>query len=188
MKEEKLVYIIQSSNYFKVGVSKNVQNRLKTFQSTLMPYDFNLIATVKDEDCYALESAIHTELKEFRVAGEWFLITEDKLMGIIRDYNFSIDNAPNFDYSKESEINEKIKEMENKYEDSINEKSKEATKKLAEARMLSAGFDKAKEMIMEKFRGNFSTRYTVSQTSDPVFTHEDITREYNRRFIDNNKD
>jgi len=68
------LYIIQcdKTGAFKIGISKDVQKRLKTIK-TGCPYDVKLILELKN--CSYLEKYFHKLLKKFRTSSgnqEWF--------------------------------------------------------------------------------------------------------------------
>lgn len=68
------VYLIQSpSGAYKIGRSKNPENRLKTF-GVKLPFEVEYIAIIRTSDMYALESDLHIRYSDKRVNGEWFAL------------------------------------------------------------------------------------------------------------------
>lgn len=104
------VYIIQSQKYFKIGITKNPKQRLKTFQKTLMPYDFNIIALkeCQEEQCRVLEKEIHKKYNKYNYRGEWFVIDEKILNEIIILFSFKYIKQPNFSHKTEENIIESL--------------------------------------------------------------------------------
>ena len=95
-----MVYIVQSEEYIKVGVAKDVKKRIQGIQ-TGNQYKLKLIGTKESLNDYELESRIHTFLSNYRVIGEWFRISENKMISLIELYkidkveDYSIDNDYN---------------------------------------------------------------------------------------------
>ena len=67
---DKILYIIRAKNHYKIGVTKDVQNRLKQIQ-TGNHEKLELIDTIEIIN-ESLESSIHKNLKEHSTNGEWF--------------------------------------------------------------------------------------------------------------------
>jgi hypothetical protein len=65
------VYFIQAGEFVKIGVAKDVQQRL-TFMQIGCPYDMVLLKAMECLDPYHDEEMIHAELEKYRVRGEWF--------------------------------------------------------------------------------------------------------------------
>jgi predicted GIY-YIG superfamily endonuclease len=80
----KYLYIIQmkATNYFKIGVSNNINKRLSTLQTgnpiKLYIVRYYLIYT----DANRLEKLIHSYLSEYHIHLEWFCISVDILKEI----------------------------------------------------------------------------------------------------------
>ena len=73
MADRTLVYLIQSLNYYKIGMTSNLPRRLSSFK-TANP-NIQLIAKSKWMNRTAaiwLESSLHTKYAHKRIAGEWF--------------------------------------------------------------------------------------------------------------------
>ncbi len=70
------VYLIQSdTGYYKIGRTKNPDNRLETFKVTL-PFAVEYLTTMYSLDMYALERQLHEHFANKRVDGEWFALDE----------------------------------------------------------------------------------------------------------------
>lgn len=75
MTDERLmsVYLlrIQGTDYFKVGISADVEQRLAGFR-TGMPFDIDLIHSYTQSDALETEQSIHRMLSGMHVRREWF--------------------------------------------------------------------------------------------------------------------
>ena len=65
----KYLYVIRCGDYFKIGVSSNVQRRLKDMESAC-PYPLELCLVVPNEE--GLEEFYHDFYREQHHRGEWF--------------------------------------------------------------------------------------------------------------------
>jgi hypothetical protein len=72
------VYVLQADSYYKIGLSTNVEKRVKQL-STLPPFDVALIHKIETEDMHQLESELHERFAEKRANGEWFELSEEDL-------------------------------------------------------------------------------------------------------------
>jgi predicted GIY-YIG superfamily endonuclease len=73
MRDKTLVYFLQDLNAYKIGITNNMDRRLKTFE-TGNAY-IRLVAKSKwmsREDAIWLESSLHAKYAHRRVRGEWF--------------------------------------------------------------------------------------------------------------------
>lgn len=72
------VYLLRSaSGYYKIGRTKNPDNRIMTF-SVQLPFEVEFEHLIKTGDMRQLESALQAQFAEKRVRGEWFdLAPED---------------------------------------------------------------------------------------------------------------
>lgn len=72
--QKEFVYFIKATNnLIKIGVTKNVESRLKSLQ-TGSPGKLELIGSIETAKAYELESELHEKYRELRVSGEWFNI------------------------------------------------------------------------------------------------------------------
>lgn len=71
------VYLLKMVNgeYYKIGRTKNYQNRLETFGVKLpFPVEYEYILQAKD--MYQLERELHQRFADKRVGGEWFALSQ----------------------------------------------------------------------------------------------------------------
>ena len=67
------VYLVKEVNgrHYKIGRTKNIKSRIKTFGVTL-PFRIKLEHEIKCDDYHKAEELLHSQFDEFRVDGEWF--------------------------------------------------------------------------------------------------------------------
>jgi hypothetical protein len=82
------VYLIKCSIYYKIGFSKNPQNRLKTIK-THNPFDVKLFATLKTDNYLSVEKNLHNLFANKNSKREWFELNEDDLISLKIDYGFN---------------------------------------------------------------------------------------------------
>lgn len=71
------VYLLQSpTGVFKIGHTKNPNNRLQTFNVKL-PFEVEYICVIQTLDMRALERELHTHFSTQRINGEWFKLTPE---------------------------------------------------------------------------------------------------------------
>jgi hypothetical protein len=76
------VYLLQSpTKAYKIGRSKNPENRLKTF-SVKLPFEVEYIALIKTNDMVGLERQLHQRFADKRVNGEWFELSSEDVQYI----------------------------------------------------------------------------------------------------------
>ena len=82
------LYFCQSGHRIKIGISKNVERRLKDIGLHL-PVPPILIGSI--EASYAFEKAVHAHLEKWRLDGEWFdaSATLQKTVRLILDEGYS---------------------------------------------------------------------------------------------------
>ena len=69
------VYLIQSDRgYYKIGMTKNIDDRMATFYVKL-PFEPDLIHVIECEDRRAMEKSLHIKFAAKRINGEWFDLT-----------------------------------------------------------------------------------------------------------------
>jgi len=127
-----MVYIIQSNNEVKIGVAKNVKKRMQQIQ-TSNQHTLNLIGTKETDDDYFLETEIHHYLYDYRIRGEWFRLSENKMNSLIKKFKFDIIHPyilDDDDYNNlADDFDLKLKRQklgyENKLENQLKIKSKE---------------------------------------------------------------
>lgn len=73
------VYLIKSERGdYKIGKSKNPEDRLKTFDIRL-PFHIEYICTIKSNDMNKLEKELHAKYDHLRIDGEWFKLTSEEV-------------------------------------------------------------------------------------------------------------
>lgn len=77
------VYVIHGeNNRFKIGISKNVEKRLKSFSQ--LPFPVTLIYKKKTKNMEETELFLHKKYEEQRINGEWFELSDKDIKNIIR--------------------------------------------------------------------------------------------------------
>lgn len=80
------VYFIEASNnerrsYVKIGVSNNIESRMRDLQCGNHLRLF-LMAKIKAKDrvdVFKIESVLHSKLRRFNSAGEWYFVTPKEI-------------------------------------------------------------------------------------------------------------
>lgn len=109
------VYILSANGYFKIGVTTNINKRIKALQ-TGCPFKIELVALLKTDEHYKIESELHIGLEPYQTYGEWFLLDKETFNSIILDYYFELMNESIvFRDDKESilEFNLKLSKQKN---------------------------------------------------------------------------
>lgn len=76
------VYLIQSSTgSYKIGRTKNPDNRMRTF-GVQLPFEVDYVCTIETADMYMLEADLHRKYASKRVNGEWFSLTHEDVAAI----------------------------------------------------------------------------------------------------------
>ena len=78
------VYFIESQYGWKIGKTKNIKNRHKTFDVKL-PFDFALRYFFKTAHKTEHEKYLHTFFHNYLINGEWFLITKEQIKECVRN-------------------------------------------------------------------------------------------------------
>lgn len=82
---EKYVYILKTSdNIYKIGVTKDVDKRIKQLQ-TGSTEKITLVDKFLSEYPFKLESYFHYKYKDNKVNGEWFYLSEENLNDFQKD-------------------------------------------------------------------------------------------------------
>jgi hypothetical protein len=77
---------IDKSKPVKIGRARDIERRIKQLQTSL-PYNLELIGSIKDYNCLKLEKRIHKENKERCIKREWYNIIHSEAIDIINNYN-----------------------------------------------------------------------------------------------------
>ncbi len=78
---EGYIYIIQGGGFYKIGCTNDVKERINTFAPKL-PFETEIIFTIKVNDKYDAENFLHTRFANKRMNGEWFTLDEDDIAWI----------------------------------------------------------------------------------------------------------
>jgi predicted GIY-YIG superfamily endonuclease len=92
---EGFVYVITNSafaGYVKIGITKNIKNRLRTYQTSAPMRDYKVEHYIQHPNCYKAEKDIHEALHYFALSkkNEWF---EVDLQIAIDRVNESLESA-----------------------------------------------------------------------------------------------
>ena len=80
------IYIIKCHDYYKIGYTHNVLNRLQGLQVS-NPYDLELIFCKKIPEAKYFEKWIHWALAKGKIRGEWFKVDIITLSFLISELN-----------------------------------------------------------------------------------------------------
>lgn len=73
------VYLLKSpTNAYKIGRSKNPQDRIKTF-GVKLPFEVEYLAIIPAQDMCSLEAELHQRFADKRINGEWFALTDNDI-------------------------------------------------------------------------------------------------------------
>ena len=64
------VYVLQCADKFKIGYSKNVEQRIK--QLDTRPFPIELVFKVYSSNAYDIEQALHKTFIDYKLDGEWY--------------------------------------------------------------------------------------------------------------------
>lgn len=83
------VYFVSDGHgHIKIGMSKNIKTRMHHLQNA-SPYDLTLLGSLEvgqRELTYELENDIHRELKEKQMRKEWFAMSDEEAIEVIKKY------------------------------------------------------------------------------------------------------
>lgn len=80
------VYILKCAGKYKIGVSKNIELRVK--QLTKSPFQIDVIYKSRDTNAaYLIEKKVHNMFFDNKIIGEWFDLTEFAIKEIIEFIN-----------------------------------------------------------------------------------------------------
>ena len=75
------IYILESDGFYKIGVSANINNRIKELQ-TGNPYTIECVFSRRVPEAYEVEKYIHKLFEQDKVSGEWFEF-DDRTLDIV---------------------------------------------------------------------------------------------------------
>lgn len=88
--ENQRVYLFKQigTDYVKIGMTKNsdVLDRFRSF-CTYSPLGAEIVGVIATNDALFLEKQLHKEYKDKRLCGEFFRLSENECMAIIKKYN-----------------------------------------------------------------------------------------------------
>lgn len=94
------IYIIECNGRYKVGMSKNIENRLKQLDNR--PFPCNIIFKSSDTKyAYEIEQEIHFRLTKRRIKGEWYDMPQEIVEKVKNEIEFLIDKYNNGVYNPE---------------------------------------------------------------------------------------
>ena len=67
---------IEGKNQYKIGVTKNLNKRLKQI-SPKMPFELKIEHKIKHNDIYGMEDELHNKFDDKRIKGEWFKLNDN---------------------------------------------------------------------------------------------------------------
>lgn len=82
----KKVYLIRAAQFYKIGISADIDKRLKQIQ-TGCPIKCEYIGYIPCEDPDLLERQLHREFADHKTHGEWFDLGDDIVGRLISKYN-----------------------------------------------------------------------------------------------------
>lgn len=77
--KEGFIYIISNSefpNYYKIGVTSDIENRLRTYQTSSPHRNYKLEYYIHHPDCYLAEQKIRENMRFFaqEIKNEWYKV------------------------------------------------------------------------------------------------------------------
>ena len=76
------VYFVKSvSGHTKIGRSRNIADRIKTF-GVKLPFEVKIFHFISTSRCIELEKYFHSRYRDNRINGEWFELSDDELAWI----------------------------------------------------------------------------------------------------------
>lgn len=93
--KDKAVYVVKAGGFYKIGISNNVQERIKSIQTgNHQKVKFQMSVLVND--AHKLERKLHAKFASKRVKGEWFSLNESEVYWIFH-YFINLLNNENAD-------------------------------------------------------------------------------------------
>lgn len=77
------VFKVGDSNVYKIGVTKNIDKRIKQIESLIGGWKLTCIFSIKKDHAYKVESYIHSLISSNRLHGEFFELQDDELSAVI---------------------------------------------------------------------------------------------------------
>ena len=76
-----VVYVIESSGAYKIGMTTNFANRLNTIK-VANPNEVNVVYKVESGDPKSMESYLHKMFQDEKIKGEWFSLSNEDIVRI----------------------------------------------------------------------------------------------------------
>ena len=70
------VYLIKSGEHYKIGRTKNLKTRVKSFETSL-PLGATVVHSFETDDTTEAEIELHARFSDKRINGEWFNLVQD---------------------------------------------------------------------------------------------------------------
>lgn len=115
----KKVYLIRAAQFYKIGISGNIQSRLKSIQ-TGCPIKCEYIGYFPHPEPETLEKQLHTRFVSFKTFGEWFDLGDDNIKLLIAEFNFKQQVNPMPIINESTQRTSNSKELKNAREISSN--------------------------------------------------------------------
>lgn len=80
----KKVYLLRTNNRYKIGIAKNVNQRIKQLQ-TGNSEEIKLIETFESEYANKIEKALHNKYSYVKKTGEWFTLSVSEEVNFINE-------------------------------------------------------------------------------------------------------
>jgi len=81
------VYLLSSGDRYKIGITTNVDRRLKQLRTQQPPFPIDLIHSVSSSEYQEAERDLHERFSEVRVHGEWFALTDELVSHVVVSMN-----------------------------------------------------------------------------------------------------
>jgi len=78
------LYIIRINEFYKIGITQNIESRLKTIE-TNNPYKPELIFYEKVSESFEIEQFLHRKLKRKNIKNEWFKLSKKDVKSTIKE-------------------------------------------------------------------------------------------------------
>lgn len=78
------VYIFKCADKYKIGMSKNVEHRIKQLDNRPFPCEL-IYKSDATKYYYEVEQEIHLKYSKYKIDGEWYELSEETLLSIIDD-------------------------------------------------------------------------------------------------------
>jgi hypothetical protein len=75
------IYLIKSGDSYKIGRTKSISSRMKTFGIQL-PFPFEIVHMIEAENMYQAEEELHQKYSHCRLNGEWFALSSEDVQAI----------------------------------------------------------------------------------------------------------